>query len=424
MTGNKLYKMLVCAALLTGALVVRAEDGGSYSGFTPYSMFGLGNISAGGSAYNNTMGGVGIASRNNRFINSMNPAAVTARDSLSFMSDVSLSQMNTIFRQGTMTSAANVFNMNNFIISTPIAGKLAMMAGVKPFSTTGYGYGYYDYDAELGSIANNYSGQGSLYQLFVAAGYPIVGGLNLGVEYIHYFGNIEKNYTQGIADEAALGISKNEDMYIRSNSAKFGLQYEQRIGKKWKLCAGATYRLSSNISGYLTTSSGAGTSSVTTVVDTLSLRAEPLKIASELGLGIAVNYMNRLRAEIDYTRADWSNTGYNTDIFTAGVAESLRAGFEIIPNPNEIRYYHRLIAYRLGAYINRENCIVNGSPVISRGITLGATLPVFRWYNGVTLGLEVGQRGTLKNNLIRETYVGFSFGVNLFDIWFQKHQYD
>ena len=182
MTGNKLYKMLVCAALLTGALVVRAEDGGSYSGFTPYSMFGLGNISAGGSAYNNTMGGVGIASRNNRFINSMNPAAVTARDSLSFMSDVSLSQMNTIFRQGTMTSAANVFNMNNFIISTPIAGKLAMMAGVKPFSTTGYGYGYYDYDAELGSIANNYSGQGSLYELFVAAGYPIVGGLNLGVE--------------------------------------------------------------------------------------------------------------------------------------------------------------------------------------------------------------------------------------------------
>ena len=396
MTGNKLYKMLVCAALLTGALVVRAEDGGSYSGFTPYSMFGLGNISAGGSAYNNTMGGVGIASRNNRFINSMNPAAVTARDSLSFMSDVSLSQMNTIFRQGTMTSAANVFNMNNFIISTPIAGKLAMMAGVKPFSTTGYGYGYYDYDAELGSIANNYSGQGSLYQLFVAAGYPIVGGLNLGVEYIHYFGNIEKTYTQGIADEAALGISKNEDMYIRSNSAKFGLQYEQRIGKKWKLCAGATYRLSSNISGYLTTTSGAGTSSVTTVVDTLSLRAEPLKIASELGLGIAVNYMNRLRAEIDYTRADWSNTGY----------------------------YRRLIAYRMGAYINRENCIVNGSPVISRGITLGATLPVFRWYNGVTLGLEVGQRGTLKNNLIRETYVGFSFGVNLFDIWFQKHQYD
>ena len=134
--------------------------------------------------------------------------------------------------------------------------------------------------------------------------------------------------------------------------------------------------------------------------------------------------MNRIRAEIDYTRADWSNTGYNTDIFTAGVAESLRAGFEIIPNPNEIRSYHRLIAYRAGVYINRENCIVNGSPVISRGITLGATLPVFRWYNGVTLGLEVGQRGTLKNNLIRETYVGFSFGVNLFDIWFQKHQYD
>ena len=68
--------------------------------------------------------------------------------------------------------------------------------------------------------------------------------------------------------------------------------------------------------------------------------------------------------------------------------------------------------------------MVNGSPVISRGITLGATLPVYRWYNGISLGIDIGQRGSLRNDLIRETYVGFNFGVNLFDIWFQKYQYE
>ena len=122
MTDKRLYRIIICAALAACGVVAKAEDGGSFSGFTPYSMFGIGTLSNGGSAYNNTMGGVGIASRNNRFINSLNPAAVTARDTLSFMSDVSLSQMNTVFRQGTMTSAANVFNMNDFILSTPIAG--------------------------------------------------------------------------------------------------------------------------------------------------------------------------------------------------------------------------------------------------------------------------------------------------------------
>ena len=424
MTGKRLYRIILCAALAAYSAIAQAEDGGSFSGFTPYSMYGLGNLSNGGSAYNNTMGGVGIASRNNRFINSLNPAAVTARDTLSFMSDVSLSQMNTVFRQGSMTSAANVFNMNDFILSTPIAGKLALMAGVKPFSSTGYSYGYYDYSAELGSIANSYSGQGSVYQLFVAAGYPVFKGMSLGLEYIHYFGNINRNYTQTIEDKASLGISKTEDMYLTANTAKAGLQYEFKASDKMKVCLGATYKMGAKLSGYLTTTSGVGEASQTSVVDTLALRANPLSIASEMGFGVSINYLNRFRAEIDYTRSDWTDTGYDNEIFVGGVTESIRAGLEIIPNPNEIRYYHKLIAYRAGVYVTRENYVVNGSPVISRGITLGATLPVYRWYNGITLGVELGQRGTLRNDLIRETYVGFNLGVNLFDIWFQKYRYE
>ena len=314
--------------------------------------------------------------------------------------------------------------MNDFILSTPIAGKLALMAGVKPFSSTGYSYGYYDYSAELGSIANSYSGQGSVYQLFVAAGYPVFKGMSLGLEYIHYFGNINRNYTQTIEDKASLGISKTEDMYLTANTAKAGLQYEFKASDKMKVCLGATYKMGAKLSGYLTTTSGVGEASQTSVVDTLALRANPLSIASEMGFGVSINYLNRFRAEIDYTRSDWTGTGYDNEIFVGGVTESVRAGLEIIPNPNEIRYYHKLIAYRAGVYVTRENYVVNGSPVISRGITLGATLPVYRWYNGITLGVELGQRGTLRNDLIRETYVGFNLGVNLFDIWFQKYRYE
>lgn len=424
MTGNRLYRISLCALLFLSGAALKAEDGGSFSGFTPYSMFGLGNLSNGGSAYNNTMGGVGIASRNNRFINSLNPAAVTARDSLSFMSDVSLSQMNTVFRQGSMKSAANIFNMNDFILSTPIAGKLSLMTGVKPFSSTGYSYGYYDYNAELGSISNSYSGQGSVYQLFVAAGYPVFKGMSVGLEYIHYFGTISRSYTQSIEDKAALGINKTEEMYLRANTAKAGLQYEFKAFDKMKICLGATYRLGAKLSGYQTLTNGVGESSKTTVVDTLALRPNPLSIASEMGFGVSFNYMNRIRGEIDYTRSNWSGTGFDNEIFAGGVAESIRAGFEIIPNPNEIRYYHRLIAYRAGVYVNREYYSVNGNPIYSRGITFGATLPVFRWYNGISIGMDVGQRGTLRGDLIRETYVGFNLGINLFDIWFQKYQYE
>ena len=58
------------------------------------------------------------------------------------------------------------------------------------------------------------------------------------------------------------------------------------------------------------------------------------------------------------------------------------------------------------------------------GITIGATIPVFRWYNGLTVAVDFGQRGTLSDNLVRERYVGFSFGMNIFDLWFQKPRYE
>ena len=92
--------------------------------------------------------------------------------------------------------------------------------------------------------------------------------------------------------------------------------------------------------------------------------------------------------------------------------------------PNDVRYYKNIIAYRAGAYFTKDYYKVNGNPIYARGITLGATLPVFQWYNGVTLGIELGQRGSLKNNMILESYVNFSIGINLFDIWFQQYRYE
>ena len=100
------------------------------------------------------------------------------------------------------------------------------------------------------------------------------------------------------------------------------------------------------------------------------------------------------------------------------------SGFEIVPNRNDIRYYYKKIAYRAGTYYKTEYYKLDNNTVASFGITLGATLPVFRWHNGVTVGIDMGQRGSLKGNLIRERYINFSFGVNLFDIWFQKPRYE
>ena len=108
--------------------------------YTPYSIYGVGDLSQPGSAYNKTMGGVGVALRNNRYINLLNPAAVTARDSLAFMADFSLYNDNKVFNQGGIKSASNTFNINNLVMSFPIWRSSAMMVGIMPYSDTGFGY--------------------------------------------------------------------------------------------------------------------------------------------------------------------------------------------------------------------------------------------------------------------------------------------
>ena len=60
----------------------------------------------------------------------------------------------------------------------------------------------------------------------------------------------------------------------------------------------------------------------------------------------------------------------------------------------------------------------------STGITLGITFPVFTYYNGISLGLDMGQRASIRNNMVRERYVNFSIGINIHDIWCQKPRYE
>ena len=83
-------RVAVTLLLLFSGWTLAAQTDGTYSGFSPYSVFGVGQLHQPGTAWNRSMGGVGIAARNNRYINILNPASMTARDSLSFMADFGL----------------------------------------------------------------------------------------------------------------------------------------------------------------------------------------------------------------------------------------------------------------------------------------------------------------------------------------------
>ncbi|WP_435525249.1 hypothetical protein [Chryseobacterium indoltheticum] len=44
--------------------------------------------------------------------------------------------------------------------------------------------------------------------------------------------------------------------------------------------------------------------------------------------------------------------------------------------------------------------------------------------SGLEIGVELGKRGTLKNNLINQNFVNLKVGFNFADRWFRKQLYN
>lgn len=431
-------RIFLLSVFLIIGVCVSAQDG-TYGAYSPYSIYGIGDISQEGSAFNKSMGGVGLATRNRRFINYMNPAAVTARDSLSFMADFGLEQNNKIYRQGDLRSAHNTFNIHNFVMTFPIYRSSAFMVGITPFSDVGYDFSSIETDpniiAQTGNISYDSYGTGSVYQVFAGAGVTFWKRLSLGAEAIYYFGNIDKVTNMDYSNSSYRSLNSGSDLMIRGTTGKFGLQYEQKLGGDVSMIIGATYRLSTSLKGTALNYRYANQDSVTDTLrnDVVDFGKAGLKFADELGVGISLKGGEKWTAEFNYLRSDWRNSGFDSasgfsvksdnETFSSTVSQSFRAGFEIVPNRNDIRYYLRKCAYRAGVYYDQSYYKLNGNSVNSMGVTLGVTLPVFRLYNGLTLGVDLGQRASTRNNMIRERYAKFVVGFNIHDIWFQKVQY-
>ena len=424
---------IAVAAFLMAALPLCAQNG-TYNGYSPYSVYGIGDLHAAGTAFNASMGGVGIATRNKRFVNTMNPASITARDSLSFMADFGLSGKYSQFTDGDLKGKKTLFNIDDFVISFPMWRRTAFMIGIQPFSDTGFSMAYVDKittgEQSIGYTGNRAygaSGDGGINQFFAGASALLWNRLSVGAQYNLYFGTISKYSQSQFSDASYRGQTLGDTLQVRAHTAKFGLQYEQPVGASGKFVLGATYRLKARLTGHAIEYSNVAELDL----GSHELVKDNIWLGDEIGVGLAYNQGDKWSMEVDYLRGDW--TGSNFDAvrgfrnngvhsFSTSTMQSFKAGFEITPNRNDIRYFLRRCTYRLGAYMDQSYYQVDGHNLMSAGITLGMTVPVFQGYNGITFAIDLGQRG-FGSGFVKENYLGFHVGFNIFDIWFRKPQY-
>lgn len=427
--GKGLY--LIFTLFICGKMVAQTTD--ALSTYTPYSLFGVGDVSRPGTAFNKSMGGIGIGVKDMRFINYLNPASIVERDSLSFMADFGMEQNNHYLSGNGVKSAYNSFNMHHLLITLPIYKRSTFIIGAVPFSSVGYKFAKKEIDPEIinemGDVEYQKYGTGSISQLLAGASVKIK-NFAIGAEGIYYFGTIDR-YSNVVFSSSSTyrQILTGYDYVVGAFSGKFGLQYTQKIKPEIEATLGITYSLKTKLSGDVTRYAKA--TDIAGNLDTILLdkKKDPaMSVPSELGIGFSVKKSEKWMFGADYVIQNWSGINFTETPgidFKAVNSSALRIGAEYTPNLYDIRYYYKRITYRAGLYYDQSYMKVFGSQVNSLGFTLGMNFPISRWFNSLGLTLDVGQRGTSSDKLVKENYfmVGISFALH--DIsWFRKVKYD
>ena len=421
--------LTVAGVLLCTVTTAVAQTGDAVNTFTPYSFYGLGDLVRPGTAYNFGMGGVGTGVRTTRALNFVNPAAITAHDSLAFMFDFGLENQNYYITSGTKQhSAANSMNVHHLAMSFPVYHRIIMGLGLFPYSNTGYNLqrrsDNEDLIADMGHTYYRYTGEGGITQGLLSIGAPVGKHLSLGGQAHYYFGSIDRYNIIDFESSSYSDLTTTQQLKVGNFGFSVGAQYERPLNNDLVLTIGASYQFATKIGSkkvdltYTTTGS---------LIDTVAQSADAGHLTSlpaVISAGVSLQRANIWMFGLDYVFQDWRNTGFDNQPVgkTVKITPShlVRTGFEWTPSRTDFRNYLNRCTYRIGLSHESTYMQFSGYNIKNTGATIGLGLPVNRWNNSVNFAAEVGRRGTTNNGLIRETYVKFSLSFSIYDIWFIK----
>lgn len=419
---------MTIAALLSFQIAY-AQETDALGTFTPYSLFGVGDLHGSNSATTLGMGGIGMGVRDPRYINFKNIASLTERDTLSFMLDLGVYSKNMYLRDQNTKSAYNAANINNFVFSFPILDKHSMLVGIMPYSNMGYKFQTGETDPVLisryGDIRYTKYGNGNINQLFVGGAVKINQYLSAGVKGIYYFGSQTNHSDIYFSSSAVRTVQTGWKYSPHGFSLEGAVQGIYKPAEDYTLVLGAVYRMKNKMHGSMTRYAYVYDSEVKDTVE-FNKVASNIYIPSSFSVGATLRKGEKWMAGVDYERQDWTKAEFKQTVgvgYKAQTAQSIRTGIEFVPNRYDIRYYYKRMTYRAGFHYDKTYVSLDGKSINQIGFTLGVSLPVYRLNNSFNVAVDFGQRGSKTGNLVRENYVNFIFSLSLHDIWFVKPKY-
>ncbi len=451
----------VVAVVMSLAVVAEASaQQSSVNAYSPYTMYGIGELGTHGNAINRTMGGVGVAWRSTQMVSMLNPAGYSAMRRKSFILDVSAEGYFLSNRQNKYDStgnylrqAKNVKNTVNFreiAVQMPLAKNLGLGLSLSPYGSVGYSMSSVEESEDIwgtvGRAMYTYEGDGDVTEVKLGVGWQPFKGFSIGIAAKYYWGNIQHNYASSVSNDfvgqgdyiTTIGLHE----YAISNfKFQVGLQWSIIANDKRLLTLGATYDYGGALNPKVTK---------TVIIDDLNstiVEQSGKDVRNEMRLPHSVNaglmYQDsKFAAGFDYQYQNWGGDNSLVESADGGLdvkytnTHTYKAGFEFTPNRFDVRNYLRRVAYRVGVRYGNYYQTFGGASINQYAITAGFGFPLrFLGSTSIDVGVEVGGRGTLAKvqnasghtiGLIRQNYLKVTLGLSLFgeDYWFVRPKYD
>lgn len=403
-------------------------------GNSPYAAFGIGDVKYDNTTDISSMGGISTAyiwDFNNSF-NFSNPAANKNLELTTLKTEGT--NENNFFKSNydNTTVTKHSSYLSNLSIAFPISTKIKFGLGYQPYSSKKYSVLTSEVLPSGSTKASLYSGDGTLNTVQAAVSYQISKEFALGLRSNFYFGNLYDINELTLSDAELINGYETKNK-VKTFNFTLGTAYQKKLQKDRKLTLGATYTFGTsgqmdtryiNSTYYYTAGQTKNNESI--IEEKFSEDKNLIPMEFSLGAGYGKDAKWFLGTQFDFKKGE--TIQFLGQPFENQNAYKIAAGGWYLPNYNNFRSYFSRVTYRYGAYYEKGSLAFNGTNINKYAITGGMSLPFENKsasrMSGIDVGLELGKRGTLDNNMIRQNFVNLKIGINFADRWFMKKLYD
>lgn len=397
-----------------------------------YSALGIGEFNYSGLSQNQAMGGLGVSYGTGWHANVVNPALTTQNTIFNFQAAFNYDRNNV--NNGQETSLVDGGGLSYIALSLPIkSGKFTAGMGLGQITSVNYRLQISSEVDNSDFVATNFlKGDGGISEAYLNFGLKLAKNLSVGLHGSYLFGSTIRSNQLLVYTEDLVEVGTPSEYYERLTVSdvgfKAGIHYKIEASDKSNIHLGAIYQKLGDVNGTAFAKlAGIGEANDPDSDGDLIANNEKgnIYIPNRYGFGITYEKMNKFAIGLEGQLQDFSEyRNFFGDPLNLQATQKVGLGIQLIPDYLNFDNILKRASYRIGLEWMQTPYMLNDINVNDIGINFGTSIPVNQ-LSLVNLAVKVGQRGTLDNGLIRESYVNFTLGFSLNDnSWFYKRVFE